>query len=213
MTTFFIGALILVCLALLLWRLASTRHNLPCPSWLAWLVEMDNPFAKAHKAGEIIKNLKLKQSIKILDVGCGPGRVSLPLAQAALPYNGSVTALDLQEGMIDKVRKKSYQYNLDNINFILGDINKISLDDKYDIILMICVLGEIPKEEQKSSIKKLLSHLSSNGVISITETIFDPHFQSRKSINKLMNEIGFNEVHHTGNKLVYTAHFKEDIHE
>ena len=212
MTTYFIIVIIFGCLALLLWRLASTRHNIPCPSWLAWMVEMDNPLARAHKSSEIIRSLTLKQSIKILDVGCGPGRVSLPLAHAALSFNGSVTVLDIQEGMLDKVRAKANQHNLDNINFILGDIDKISLDDKYDVILMICVLGEIPKDEQKSSIKKLMSHLGPDGLLSITETIFDPHFQSRKSVKTLMNELGLIEVLHTGNKLVYTAHFKVEGH-
>ena len=54
-----LGLLGLVVLIVLGWRLSSRRHSLPCPSWLGWMVEMDNPFTKANRAQTIIEYLAL----------------------------------------------------------------------------------------------------------------------------------------------------------
>ncbi len=191
------------------WRLYSNRHNLPCPSWLSWMVGLDNPFAKAHKAGEIIQMLPLQNGIRILDIGCGPGRVLLPLAKKIQDKRGQITGLDIQAEMIEKTRLKAETLGITNVEFINSSINEAKIDEPYDIILMICVLGEIPKNDRKSVMQKITRYLQPNGIISITETIFDPHFQSRKYVSSIMNEIGFAEDKFIGNKLAYTSHFKK----
>lgn len=43
----------------LIWRLSSRRHELPCPAWLGWMVEMDNPFTKVNRARVIVGLLEL----------------------------------------------------------------------------------------------------------------------------------------------------------
>lgn len=76
----------------LIWRLSSRRHELPCPSWLGWMVEMDNPFTKVNRARTIVGLLGLTPGKKVLDAGCGPGRLTLPLAEIVGPQ-GQVLAL------------------------------------------------------------------------------------------------------------------------
>ena len=41
-----LGAAILLLLVAIVWRLVSHRTSLPCPSWLAWMVEMDSLFCR-----------------------------------------------------------------------------------------------------------------------------------------------------------------------
>lgn len=43
-------AILAIALVAVLWRLASRRRSLPCPVWLRWLVELDNPFTKTNRA-------------------------------------------------------------------------------------------------------------------------------------------------------------------
>ena len=57
---------------LIAWRLCSHRYRLPCPTWLGWLVELDNPFSKIYRAETIVKHLDLTPGMVVLDVGCGP---------------------------------------------------------------------------------------------------------------------------------------------
>jgi hypothetical protein len=51
-----LGLILLIVVACFAWRFASKRHSIPCPVWLRWLVEVDNPLAKNWLAGEAIRN-------------------------------------------------------------------------------------------------------------------------------------------------------------
>jgi SAM-dependent methyltransferase len=95
-------ALILV--IFVIWRFASRRRSLPCPVWLSWLVEVDNPFAKVSRATVIVENLDLEPGMMVLDVGCGPGRVAVPIAKRV--PNGQVVAVDIQAGMLKRARER-----------------------------------------------------------------------------------------------------------
>lgn len=66
-----IAAAALLPAVFLIWRLSSRRHSLPCPSWLGWMVEMDNPFTRTNRSGEIISHLGLTPGMAVLDAGCG----------------------------------------------------------------------------------------------------------------------------------------------
>ena len=48
--TIALALIALLAVTSLAWRLSSRRHVLPCPSWLRWMVELDNPFAASNKA-------------------------------------------------------------------------------------------------------------------------------------------------------------------
>ena len=88
-----LGIIVIVVLSLI-WRLFSRGQELPCPSWLGWMVEMDNPFTKVNRAQTIVGLLGLAPGMKVLDAGCGPGRLTLPLAKTVGPQ-GEVLALDI----------------------------------------------------------------------------------------------------------------------
>jgi len=117
-TYFIIGFISLALLVWLAWRLASRRQSLPCPVWLRWLVELDNPFTQTNRAHVIIRHLDLQPGMTVLDAGCKPG-----------------------------------------------------------------------------------------GLLSITEIIFDPHFQSRRTVRQLAQAAGFKKQAFFGNRLAYTLHF------
>jgi precorrin-6B methylase 2 len=110
----------------LIWRLYSRRREIPCPTWLAWMVESDNPFTKVNRAKTIVEHLNVKPGMSVLDAGCGPGRLTLPLAEAVGPQ-GSVMALDLQEGMLSRVREKVQNPGLQNVEFLQAEIDSALL--------------------------------------------------------------------------------------
>lgn len=70
------------------------RWSLPCPSWLHWLVELENPFANANRASIIIEHLDLKPGINVLDAGCGSGRLTILIAQK-LGTQSRIVAMDV----------------------------------------------------------------------------------------------------------------------
>jgi SAM-dependent methyltransferase len=206
-TYLILGLLALVVPIAVVWRLASRRHELPCPSWLGWMVEMDNPFTKANRAHTIIEYLALAPSMKVLDAGCGPGRLTLPAAQAVGP-EGEVLALDVQEEMLARVREKAEEAGLANVRYLRAELGDGELPSSYfDRALLVTVLGEIP--DQAAALKEIHGALKPDGILSVTEVIFDPHFQGRESVLRVAGEAGFTEKGFFGRKLAYTMHLQK----
>lgn len=193
----------------LIWRLFSRRRELPCPTWLGWMVEMDNPFTKVNQARTIIGLLELAPGMKVLDAGCGPGRLTLPLAEA-VGSKGEITALDIQEGMLARVREKVEAACLKNVLFLQSGLGEGKLPkDQYDCAILVTVLGEIP--DQKAALKEIHGALKPGGILSVTEVIFDPHFQRRETVSCLAHVAGFDEKDFFGKSLAYTMHFEKPV--
>jgi SAM-dependent methyltransferase len=189
------------------WRLVSSRRSLPCPSWLGWLLELENPFLGINRAGNVIQQLNLKSGMTVLDVGCGPGRLTIPIAEKVGP-NGEVTALDIQPGMLDKAREKARKAGLDNIRFLEAGAGSGKLEkDRYDRAVLVTVLGEIPDRE--AALKEIFSALKSGGLLAVTEIIADPHFQSRGKVLRLAGSVGFREKDFFGNRFAFTLTFEK----
>ena len=198
---------ILIVVLTLVWRFISNRRSLPCPSWLSWMVEMDNPFTKTNRASVIIDLLGLQPGMKVLDAGCGPGRLAIPAAKA-IGSQGELTALDLQAGMLARVQEKARTAGLSNIRLIQVELGKGKVEKAYyDRAMLVTVLGEIP--EQEAALQEIYQALKPGGILSVTEVIFDPHFQSRESVQRVAGRVGFREAGFFGKRLAYTMHFEK----
>jgi SAM-dependent methyltransferase len=210
MTTFWyicFGLVVLFVVANLLWRLASRRCSLPCPVWLRWLVELDNPFTRTNRSEVIIQNLELQSGMTVLDVGCGPGRLTIPLAHQVGP-EGVIVAVDIQPGMLRRAAEKAEAANLTNIRFLQVGVGEGKLDqDQADRVVLVTVLGEIPDRE--AALKEIFGALKSGGILSVTEVIFDPHFQRRATVTRIAAGVGFREKAFFGNRWAYTLHFEK----
>ena len=91
-----LGLVGLIGLVAVIWRVGSRRRSVPCPVWLRWLVELDNPFTKTNRAAVIVERLELEPGMAVLDAG--PGRLAIPIARQVGPQ-GEVVAMDIQAGM------------------------------------------------------------------------------------------------------------------
>ena len=191
------------------WRFLSRRHTLPCPSWLSWMVERDNPFTKVNRAATIIKHLKLEPGMTVLDVGCGPGRLSVPVAKH-VGTTGKVVAMDIQKGMLNRAREKAKAANLTNIQFLQAGIGENKLPhNTFDRILLVTVLGEIPN--QHAALEEIYSALKPRGILSVTEIIFDPHFHRSSTAIRLASNVGFQKKALYGNRIAYTLHLGKSL--
>ncbi len=188
------------------WRFASRRSSLPCPVWLSWMVELDNPFAKTNRAVTIIDHLDLQPGMTVVDVGCGPGRVTIPLARAIGP-EGKVVAMDIQAGMLQRARLKAQESVLGNIEFLQAGAGQGKIgSNRFDRALMVTVTGEIPEPEK--AMREIFAALKPGGILSVTEIIFDPHFHNRTTISHLAGKVGFLEDAFFGNRFAYTLNLK-----
>jgi ubiquinone/menaquinone biosynthesis C-methylase UbiE len=185
-----------------IWRISSRQWSVPLPAWLRWLVEIDNPFTKTNRANAIIDGLSLKAGMSVLDAGCGPGRLTIPLAKK-IGVDGKVTAVDIQSRMLDRVKEKATANHLFNIDYLQVKIGDGKLKNhQYDRALLVTVLGEISDREK--ALKEIFEALKPGGLLSVTEIIFDPHFQRRSTVSRLTIEAGFQVKKTTGNFLAFT---------
>jgi ubiquinone/menaquinone biosynthesis C-methylase UbiE len=209
MTTLYVclGLVGFVILAGFAWRFASRRRSLPCPVWLRWMVELDNPFAKANRAEAILEHLDVRPGMVVLDVGCGPGRLTLPAARR-VGETGEVIAIDLQPGMLRRAQERAEAAKLNNIRFLQVEMGGGHLQaGPIDRAVLVTVLGEIPNRE--AAMREIFGALKPGGVLAVSEIIFDPHFQSRKTVTRLANAVGFKEIAFFGNRFAYTMNLQK----
>jgi 2-polyprenyl-3-methyl-5-hydroxy-6-metoxy-1,4-benzoquinol methylase len=208
---FISGLLILIVLIALFiiialaWRFASRRYTIPCPVWMKGL--LDTPFSGAMSARtqKTIQLLGPGPGMNVLDAGCGPGRLTVPLARAVGP-KGEVTAIDIQEGMLDEAKKRAQVAGLTNIRFLRTGIGEGRLErDRFDRVVLVTVLGEIP--DRDAAFREIFDALRPGGILLVEETIRDPHFQTRSTVRRLAGASGFVEKEFFGNYFSYTLTF------
>ena len=98
--------------------------------------DMYNEMTRMEAAStlNLLSNLPITKDDSVLDVGCGPARLSVPLAKLAK----SVSALDPFSKMLEYAKKNAKEAGAKNINFIQKDwSDEQDLKDlpKHDIVL------------------------------------------------------------------------------
>lgn len=113
-----------------------------CPWWVAYF--FDNPLRRViHPAKKVLSPF-VKPGMKVMDFGCGFGHFSLGMAQL-VTSEGQVFAVDIQEKMLAKVRKRSRKARLDDvIRIIRCESTSIQLPEQLDFILACNSLHETP---------------------------------------------------------------------
>jgi ubiquinone/menaquinone biosynthesis C-methylase UbiE len=199
----------LAVLAGVVWLVVSRRRSLPCPVWLRWMVELDNPFTKTNRAHVIIEHLRVAPGMYVLDVGCGPGRLTVPLARA-VGENGCVAAIDVQAGMLKRAQEKAAAAKLANIRFVHAAIGPETIErGRADRAVLVTVLGEIP--DRQAALAEIFRGLKPGGILSVTEVVFDPHFQRQATVRQLSSAAGFRYKALFGNRLAYTMHLEKPL--
>ncbi len=128
---------------------------------------------------KILKNY-VRQGMTILDLGCGTGYFTLEIAKL-LNNNGKVIAVDVQEGMLDILRQKLQNNELQRLIEIHNSPeNTLCLSERVDFILafysfhemkyidnIISDLIRIVKPETKIFISEQKLHVSKNAFYKI----------------------------------------------
>lgn len=130
----------------------------------------------------------IKPGDKVLDLGCGPGFFTFDISQL-IGESGFVYAADLQEGMLDKIRKKISLMHTQNIKVHKCDEIAINLNDTVDFVLAFYMIHELPNQEKTFlEFKKILNPL---GKVLIIEPNFHVTKNAFKEMILRLEKVGF----------------------
>lgn len=178
----------------------------PCPTSVAAF--FDNPVAtRLGGTALVIQRAGVTEGMRVLDAGCGPGRLTIPLARA-VGTHGSVVALDVQAGMLDRVTANAARAGLSNISTVLSALEGgapflRTHAGTFDRILLVTVLGEVP--DPVGALRALHAALKPNGVLSVTEMVIDPDYVRGARVHEMAEAAGFRVVERWGSPLLATT--------
>ncbi len=90
-----------------------------------------------------LANFLFTEQDKVLDVGCGDGRITALIANQV--QSGSVVGLDISEKMIEQA---SNAFQEGNLKFIKGNATDIPFKEEFDKVVSFCTLQWIVEQEK-----------------------------------------------------------------
>ena len=121
------------------------KKNRICPVRRAG--SLDNRFRRWLQNPKTILGPYIKNGMTVLDLGCGPGFLTIDIA-SMVGKTGKVIAADVQEGMLEKLRNRMKGNELERkIQIHQCDENRIGIMGPVDFVVAFYVLHEVSNQE------------------------------------------------------------------
>ncbi len=188
-------------------RLLRKFYKFPAPAFTGYF--LGSGFRKMMQPPEkVIDRSGIKAGFQVVEVGCGSGTFTIP-ASKRVGAEGKVYAVDIQEGMLEQLKRKLARpenEEIKNIDIIKADaVNLPFLKNSMDAVFMVTVLQEIP--DPLKALKETYRILKPGGVLAVTEFLPDPDYPLQKTTVRLGENAGFVFDRTYGNIWNYTARF------
>ena len=117
-----------------------------CPWWMVY--SFDNPLRKLVQPPDRVLGDLVAPGDDCLDIGCGMGYFTIPLARLAGP-SGSVTAVDVQQKMLDGLTRRARRHGLGGaIAARLVSDRDWDVPGRYDFVLAFWMVHEVPERDE-----------------------------------------------------------------
>lgn len=152
-------------------------------------------------AEEMRRQLPVSSDMTALDYGAGTGLMAFALR----PFVKSITAADYSQGMIEALRQKIEDSNIDGITPLLDDLNTGGLNGlRFDLIYSSMTMHHIP--DVTEILRKFYDMIEPGGFVAIADldaedgsfhsdhTEVHHHGFDRKEMVRLLEQAGFADV-------------------
>jgi 2-polyprenyl-3-methyl-5-hydroxy-6-metoxy-1,4-benzoquinol methylase len=114
----------------------------------------------------------IKESDRVLEVGCGSGLGSIFLSQ----HCAHVTGLEVRTTEVEEARAINRRQN---VEFVVGDLFELEDAQKYDVVVNLDVIEHMPIEQGRELVASMARHLEPAGMLVIgTPSIYSYQYQS-----------------------------------
>ncbi|MBA2649653.1 MAG: class I SAM-dependent methyltransferase [Legionella sp.] len=198
------------------------QNSVKQPHWDAELYKKNSIKLQQTSAIELIDKLEFKPNCKILDVGCGDGKITVRIAEK---FPGSVIiGTDLSEDMITLAKQD--HAGIDSVQFLVQNAEKSLYKKTFDwVFSFFCLQWVINKQD---ALNNIANALKPNGQIAlimtdrnqyllrsrnkiISEKKWKPYFINYEDITTVIDNDDYeNYAHNAGlDSLVYTEKVKD----
>lgn len=150
-----------------------------------------------------------KQGSPILEIGCGTGRVLIPLANTGFEAWGIDTSEAMLSILREKIKKLSPE-TASRIHVQIADMREFTLPTKFQLVIIpfTTFLHMITKEDKKKALRRIRDHLTDDGLLIID--IFAPNYERlAKERYTSVKEFQFKEGQRS-QKVILTTYSKCD---
>jgi ubiquinone/menaquinone biosynthesis C-methylase UbiE len=126
---------------------------------------------------------------RVLELGSGSGYFSAAIARRLGP-EGRLLCLDLQPNMARYLRRRLDREEARDVDIVVADAMNLPLKpDCLDGCFLVTVFGELP--DRRRGVAEMRRALREGGILSITESLPDPHYKRMSSVSRECEAGGF----------------------
>ena len=134
----------------------------------------------------------VREGMVVLEVGCGPGFFTLDIARM-VGKSGRVVAVDLQEGMLEKVRDKIRGSEVEgNIVLHRCEEDRLGVSGSFDLVFLFYVVHEVP--DRGALFRELVALLKDGGLVYVEEPPFEVSKKAFGETLRIAGDAGFEVV-------------------
>ena len=112
----------------------------------------------------------LKPGLRVLDVGCGPGSISVGLAEGIVP--GELHGIDIEPSQVEMAAQAAVDRGVSNAEFSVADLRDLPFENgSFDVVHCNDTLAFIPDTE--AALNEIKRVLKSGGILGWREIIMD----------------------------------------
>jgi ubiquinone/menaquinone biosynthesis C-methylase UbiE len=189
-----VAGLVVALVLMVVWQ---RRHPSPYPARLAFL--LDIPLRGLRpKPATLARRLAHGGQTSLLEIGPGSGVYTEALL--ALEPRLRLVCLDLQPEMLHKLRRRLGHRSP---SLVCADASALPFRDRaFDRILLVSVLGEVPKRNH--ALSECARILSSDGAVLVAESVIDPDYVAPRTLVREAHAAGLVAIDRTGPWMSYS---------
>jgi ubiquinone/menaquinone biosynthesis C-methylase UbiE len=139
-----------------------------------------------------LRDAGIVSGMRVLDIGCGMGDVTMLVAQLVGP-RGMVVSIDLDQASVSTAERRAAAAGLDNTTFRQADISAFADVEPFDAIVGRLVLEFLP--DPAATIKRLCGLLHSGGILAFQEPSwkiwlsYTSHLPLRMAVTTILRDV------------------------